>query len=69
MALGEFINRKYNTVMCLIIGKPKIIHFPLVRKWNINPLYTGGLFHCYILEESICHLRGVGSVLSLLFYF
>ena len=26
-----------------------------------NPLYTGGLFHCYTLDESICHFRGVGS--------
>ena len=34
-----------------------------------NPLYTGGLFHCYMLNESICHFRDVGSVLSLLFYF
>ena len=23
----------------------------------INPLYTGGLFHCYMLDESICHLK------------
>ena len=22
----------------------------------LNPLYTGGLFHCYMLDESICHL-------------
>ena len=34
-----------------------------------NPLYTGRLFHCYMLEESICHFRGVRSTLSLLFYF
>ena len=31
-----------------------------------NPLYTGGLFHCYMLDESICHFRGVWSILSLL---
>ena len=24
-----------------------------------NPLYTGGLFHCYMLDESICNIRGV----------
>ena len=30
---------------------------------------TGRLFHCYILDESICHFRGVGSVLLPLFYF
>ena len=32
-------------------------------------LYTGGLFNCYMLDESICHFRGVGSILSLLLYF
>ena len=35
----------------------------------LNPLYTGGRFHFYIWDESICHFRGVGSVLSLSFYF
>ena len=25
----------------------------------INPLLSGGLFHPYILEESICYLRGI----------
>ena len=34
-----------------------------------NPLYTGRLFHCYMLDESICHFRGVRSILLLLFYF
>ena len=32
-------------------------------------MYSGGLFHCYILDESICHFRVVGSTLSLLLYF
>ena len=32
---------------------------------NLNPLYTGGLFHCYMLDESICPFRGVWSILSL----
>ena len=35
----------------------------------IKPLYTGRLFHCYMLGESICHFRGVMSILSLLFSF
>ena len=30
----------------------------------LNPLSTGRLFHCYMLDESICHFRGVGSILS-----
>ena len=34
-----------------------------------NPLCTDGLLHCYVLDKFICHFRGVGSVLSLLFYF
>ena len=29
------------------------------------PLYTDGLFQCYMLDEFICHFRSVGSVLSL----
>ena len=35
---------------------------------HLNPLYTGRLFHCYTLDEYICHFGGVGSILSLLFY-
>ena len=26
---------------------------------SFNPLYTGGLFHCYMLDESICHFWDV----------
>ena len=36
---------------------------------QFNPWYTGRLFHWYMLGESIRHFRGVGSILSLLFYF
>ena len=36
---------------------------------SINPLYTGGLFHCYMLDKFICHFRGIGSILTLLLYF
>ena len=36
---------------------------------QINPLYIGGLFLYNILGESICHFRGVGSILLRLFYF
>ena len=32
---------------------------------QINLLYTDRLFHCNMLDESICHLRGVNSILSL----
>ena len=34
----------------------------------INPLYTGGLFHCYMVDESNRHFMGVWSILSVLFY-
>ena len=33
-----------------------------------NPLDSGGLFHCHMLDESTCHFRGIRSILSLLFY-
>ena len=36
---------------------------------SINPLYTGRLFHCLMLDESICHFRSVMSNLSLFFNF
>ena len=35
----------------------------------INPLYTGGLFHCYMLDKFICHFKGIWSILSLLLHF
>ena len=31
---------------------------------DFNPVCTGGLFHCYMVDEPICHVRGVGSILS-----
>ena len=31
----------------------------------LNPLYSGGPFHCYMLDESICHCRCIGSMLLL----
>ena len=34
----------------------------------LNPLYIGGLFQCYMLDRSICHLRGVMSILSLILF-
>ena len=33
------------------------------------PLYPGGPFHWYILDETICHDMGVGSILWILSYF
>ena len=39
------------------------------KSMSINPMYTGGFFHCYIMDESICHFMGVGSILSVLFIF
>ena len=37
----------------------------LLNESSLNPLYTGRLFHCYMLDKSICHFQGVGSTLSL----
>ena len=36
--------------------------------FNVYPLYTGGLFQYYILDKSICHFRGVRSILSLFLF-
>ena len=36
---------------------------------HLNPYYVGGLFRCYVLDESICHFKDAGSILLLLFYF
>ena len=45
--------------------KTTIKHRGIIHE--LNPLYTGELFHCYMLDKSICHFRGVGSISSLLF--
>ena len=34
-----------------------------------NPLFSGGFFHYYTLDESVCHFKVVRSILSLLFHF
>ena len=33
------------------------------RRVKHLPLYTGRLFHLYMLDESICHFRGILSFL------
>ena len=40
-----------------------------VYPFTVILIHTDGLFDCYVLEESICHFRGVNSILLLLFYF
>ena len=32
-------------------------------------MYTGRLFHSYMLNDSICHFRDARSIMLLLFYF
>ena len=60
--------------MGLAIYEPPDLDFgclqiQLLHFWHFNPLYTDELFHCYMLDKSICHLKGVRSTLLLLFYF
>ena len=38
-------------------------------KWTFHPFLPSGLFHPYILEESISTFRGVWCTFSFLFYF
>ena len=40
-----------------------------LNSFVVNPLNNGELFRCLMLDESICHFRGVRSILSPLFYF
>ena len=49
--------------MEMTVASPDIVSI------HFNPLFTGGLFHCYMVVESICHFKGIGSILLLLFYF
>ena len=32
----------------------------ITQALHLNPLYTGGLLHYHMLDESICHFRDVG---------
>ena len=41
------------------IGSEK--SFGHVSPVGVEPSYTGDLFHYYMLDESICHFRGIGS--------
>ena len=36
---------------------------------HLNPLYTGGPFHCYTLDDPMFQFRGIGSMLLLIYYF
>ena len=54
-------------------SKQEVIKVSLLQKNGIkqggvpvqlNILYTGGLFYCYMLDVSIYHFRGVRSILQ-----
>ena len=53
---------------CALPGKTRYKIFVNIADSDeiVNPLYTGGLFHCYILDKSICHFRGVRYILFLM---
>ena len=46
-----------------------VAYIQFIYHITFNQFYTGGLFHCYMLDESICHFRGVGFFLWHLFFF
>ena len=73
---GPYIRGKDNYLMKIVVAPAKancitiFIQLPLQNGTKyFNPLYTGRLFHCYMLDESICHFRGVWTIMLLLFYF
>ena len=40
-------------------------HLHCGSQYMFNPLYASKLFHCYMLDKSICHFRDVKSILLL----
>ena len=67
----SFLNLSWVVLyVCGLFRLPYFMFFyEPVAQSLFNPLYTGRLFHCYMLDTSSCHCRGVRSILSLLFYF
>ena len=67
-----YITSQRNSEGKYLIEKKKLPSILLVKSsvpFLLNPLYTGGLLHCCMLDESnICHFRAVRFILSLLFY-
>ena len=47
------------------VGSVEARYYPNLNRasLNIDPFYTGGLFHRYMLDEFICHFRDVRSIL------
>ena len=69
MFLGHLNNGGITFVICSLLS---LVDKSFSGRHSVqarNPLYTGGLFHSYLLDESICHFRGVRSILSVLLYF
>ena len=65
--VGTILQSESNFCDCLFTFLDDIA-LPKIGIIILNPLYTGRLFYCYMLDKSICHVRGVVSILSLLFY-
>ena len=56
--------------MIAVLAVPTLFSSSAFFFFVFNQLYTGGLFHCYMLDESIFfHFRDARFILSLLFYF
>ena len=57
---------KFEMAINTVIQYPATINLTTLTKGcednRFNPLYSSGLSHSYILDESICHFRGVGSI-------
>ena len=63
-SLKRLLQRAVYHAMFSCISAKCVGPLPFINLW-----YTGGLFHSYMLDKSICHYRSVGSIVSLLFYF
>ena len=57
----------YVSVLFLLLS-PRLVSSQYNRDLYVcffNPFYTGRVFHCYMLDESTCHFRDIGPLLSL----
>ena len=62
--LKEFLNSMSVAFLHFILDVDlKLFQRFIIMVMLFNPLYTGRLLHCNIMDEYICHFRGVGSIL------
>ena len=62
------ISSSLELLFTVVYGCTSLVCPPFLYETHNNPLYSGRLFHCYILDESICLFR-VSALLHSYFIF